>query len=105
MPSRGSRRQSLITNPMSPYARSLGAHIRERAARRVFTPPGVLASAICPHCGAPNANPGMEELLACAPTVRQSCEGGAASDSVRLSAPLLLLLRPCTFFPAPLSAR
>jgi hypothetical protein len=50
--------------PTSEYARGLDADIRERAARRVFTPPRVSASAICPHCGAPNATPGMEELLA-----------------------------------------
>jgi hypothetical protein len=50
--------------PTCIYVRSLGPDIRERAARRVFTPPGVHASAICPHCAAPNAVPEMEGLLA-----------------------------------------
>jgi len=50
--------------PTSTYARSLGADIHERAAHRVFIPPRVNAAAICPHCGAPNATLGMEELLA-----------------------------------------
>jgi hypothetical protein len=50
--------------PTSTYARSLGADIPERAAHRVFIPPRVNAAAICPHCGAPNATLGMEELLA-----------------------------------------
>jgi hypothetical protein len=50
--------------PTSSYARGLGTDLRERAARRVFMPPRVGASAICPHCGAPNAVPVMDELLA-----------------------------------------
>jgi hypothetical protein len=50
--------------PTSEYARGLSADIRERAARRVFTLPRVGASANCPHCGAPNAVPVMDELLA-----------------------------------------
>jgi hypothetical protein len=50
--------------PTSTYAHSLSADIRERATNRVFMPPRVNATAICPHCGATNATPGMEELLA-----------------------------------------
>jgi hypothetical protein len=50
--------------PTSDYARSLGADVRERASRRIFTPPRVHASAICPHCGAANASDVMDELLA-----------------------------------------
>jgi hypothetical protein len=50
--------------PTSTYAKSLTAEVLERSAKRVFLLPNVHASAICPHCGAPNATPGMEELFA-----------------------------------------
>jgi hypothetical protein len=63
MPFRGLRRPSRISTQLPHNARSLGADIRERAARRVFTPPRVNASAICPSCGAPNAVPEMDELI------------------------------------------
>jgi hypothetical protein len=50
--------------PMSTYANSLSPEIRERAERRLFLPPLIGASAICPNCGAPNAMPGGGELIA-----------------------------------------
>jgi hypothetical protein len=50
--------------PQSGYAASLAPEIRERAERRLFVPPRIGASAICPHCGAPNAMPGGGELIA-----------------------------------------
>jgi hypothetical protein len=48
--------------PSSVYARSLGEELRERAARRIFSPPRSGAQVRCPHCGAPNAAPGMEQV-------------------------------------------
>jgi hypothetical protein len=50
--------------PDSVYAASLSPELRERAARRLFQPPRTGASAICPHCGANHASPGLDELLA-----------------------------------------
>jgi hypothetical protein len=50
--------------PQSGYAASLDAELRTRAARRVFSPPHARARAICPHCGAPHASPGLDELIA-----------------------------------------
>ena len=50
--------------PTSSYAESLSREVRERAANRLFLPPKVGASVVCPHCGAPHAAPpGMDELL------------------------------------------
>ena len=49
--------------PDSTYAKTLDPELRERAARRLFTPPRTGAMAICPHCGAPNASM-MDELIA-----------------------------------------
>jgi hypothetical protein len=56
--------QEAITHfyPQSSYAALLSPEIRERAATRLFRPPKVGARAICPHCGAPNAAPVMDEL-------------------------------------------
>ena len=50
--------------PQSEYAASLDAEVRIRAARRVFCPPRTGARAVCPHCGAPHASPGLDELIA-----------------------------------------
>ena len=50
--------------PDSTYASSLDADVRERAKSRSFEQPRVGARAICPHCGAPNAKPMMDELFA-----------------------------------------
>jgi DNA-directed RNA polymerase subunit RPC12/RpoP len=51
--------------PDSTYARGLATELKERAARRIFTPPSMGAQVTCPHCGAPNANHGrMEEIIA-----------------------------------------
>jgi hypothetical protein len=50
--------------PDSTYASSLDPEIGERAKTRLFEPPRVGARAICPHCGAPNARPMMDELFA-----------------------------------------
>src|SRR5262245_8715071 len=51
--------------PNSTYARGLPVEVREEAARRIFTPPTTGARVTCPHCGAPNANPGgMDEVIA-----------------------------------------
>ena len=50
--------------PQSQYANSLDADIRTRAAQRIFCPPRTGAMAICPHCGAPHASPGLDELIA-----------------------------------------
>jgi hypothetical protein len=50
--------------PESPYAASLSSEIRERAASRLFRPPKIGARVICPHCGAPNSAPEMDELFA-----------------------------------------
>jgi len=50
--------------PTSSYAASLGSEIRASAANRLFRPPKVGASVICPYCGAPHAAPpGMDELI------------------------------------------
>jgi DNA-directed RNA polymerase subunit RPC12/RpoP len=49
--------------PTSTYATALDAGIRERAARRIFSPPRTGTRVICPHCGAPNAAPGMDEVF------------------------------------------
>jgi hypothetical protein len=49
--------------PDSTYASTLDPDIRERAKTRLFEPPHVGARAICPHCGAPNAMPMMDELF------------------------------------------
>ena len=45
--------------PTSSFARGLSADIGERVARRVFTPPRINASAICPQCGAPKCDAGI----------------------------------------------
>jgi hypothetical protein len=47
----------------STYAASLDPELRRRAAVRVFRPPKIGATAIGPHCGAPNASM-MDELIA-----------------------------------------
>jgi hypothetical protein len=49
--------------PTSQYASSLDAEIRERGARRIFRPARVGATVTCPHCGAPNASPGFDQLM------------------------------------------
>ena len=49
--------------PTSTYASALDAGIRERAARRIFSPPRTGAQVFCPHCGAPNAAPGMDKVF------------------------------------------
>lgn len=49
--------------PQSTYAASLDDEIRRRAARRVFYSPRSGARALCPHCGAPHASPGLDELI------------------------------------------
>jgi hypothetical protein len=49
--------------PTSTDASSLDAEIREREAMRIFRPPRVGATAICPHCGAPNASSNFDKLL------------------------------------------
>jgi len=49
--------------PNSTYAASLDPELRSRAAKRLFRPPKIGATAICPHCGAPNASM-MDELIA-----------------------------------------
>ena len=50
--------------PASTYAASLSPEIRDRAAVRLFRAPRIGARVNCPHCGAPNAVTGMEELHA-----------------------------------------
>jgi hypothetical protein len=58
--------QEVITHfyPTSSDAESLSREVRERAANRLFQPPKIGASVVCPHCGAPHAAPpGMNELL------------------------------------------
>jgi hypothetical protein len=50
--------------PTSTYAASLSPEIRVRAAVRLFRTPRIGARVKCPHCGAPNAVTGMEELFA-----------------------------------------
>jgi hypothetical protein len=49
--------------PSSEYAQSLDAEVRERATRRIFSPPRIGAQVICPHCGAHNAGPGMDKVF------------------------------------------
>ena len=49
--------------PSSTYASLLDPEIRERAARRIFSPPQVGAQVFCPYCGAPNAAPGMDKVF------------------------------------------
>jgi hypothetical protein len=49
--------------PTSTYASALDADIRDRAARRIFSPPRIGAQVFCPHCGAPNAAPGMGRVF------------------------------------------
>jgi hypothetical protein len=49
--------------PHSTYAASLDPELRSRAETQLFRPPKISATAICPHCGAPNASM-MEELVA-----------------------------------------
>ena len=49
--------------PDSTYAKTLDPELRERASRRLFTPPRTGAMAIPPQCGAPNASM-MDELIA-----------------------------------------
>ena len=50
--------------PDSSYAVSLDPAITEGAKSRLFRPPRTGARAICPHCGAPNANTLFDELFA-----------------------------------------
>lgn len=50
--------------PHSQCAASLDAEVRERAALQVFSPPRTGARALCPHWGAPQASPGLDELIA-----------------------------------------
>ena len=49
--------------PTSAYASTLDAEIRKLGADRIFLAPRVRATVICPHCGAPNAGPGFDELM------------------------------------------
>jgi transcription elongation factor Elf1 len=42
----------------------LSEEVRERPAVRLFRTPRIGGRVNCPHCGAPNAVTGMEELLA-----------------------------------------
>jgi len=49
--------------PHSAYAASLDVEVKNRATTRLFKPPSIGATAICPHCGAPNASM-MDELIA-----------------------------------------
>ncbi len=49
--------------PSSTYATALDSGVKERAARRIFSPPRSGARVLCPYCGAPNAAPGMDEIL------------------------------------------
>jgi hypothetical protein len=51
--------------PTSTYASALDANIRERAARRVFSPPRIGPQVFCRHCGAPNPAPGMDKVFIC----------------------------------------
>jgi hypothetical protein len=50
--------------PRSTYAASVLPEITELAARRLFSFPRRGAQAICPHCGAPHASLGLDELFA-----------------------------------------
>lgn len=49
--------------PHSTYAASLDSELRNRAAIRLFQPPKIGSTAICPHCGAPNVSM-MDQLFA-----------------------------------------
>lgn len=49
--------------PDSTYAESLTPEIREAASHRLFHPPRTGARVTCPHCGAANATPEMDELF------------------------------------------
>jgi hypothetical protein len=42
--------------PESTYAASLDPELRSRAVALLFATPKIAATAICPHCGAPNAS-------------------------------------------------
>jgi hypothetical protein len=64
--------------PNSTYAASLDPELRSRAAKRLFRSPKIGATAICPHCGAPNASM-MDELIA---FVCRHC-----GEAVRVEAP------------------
>ena len=61
--------------PQSEYAVSLDAEVRTRAARRIFSQPRTGARAFCPHCGAPHASPGLDELIAFTSAMREFREG------------------------------
>ena len=50
--------------PSSAYAQSLDTAVKARAESRVFCPPRTGAQVRCPHCGAPNACPVLDELMA-----------------------------------------
>jgi hypothetical protein len=50
--------------PESTYAKGLDQELRSRAALRLFFPPQVGAQVTCPHCGAPNAGPPMDQVFA-----------------------------------------
>ena len=49
--------------PDSTYTATLDPELRSRTAKRLFGPPKVGATAICPHCGALNASM-MDEIIA-----------------------------------------
>jgi hypothetical protein len=49
--------------PTSTYASSLDPEVRERGARRIFSPAQVGATVLCPNCGALNASPGFDKLM------------------------------------------
>jgi hypothetical protein len=58
----GSKRPSHTSFP-STYASSLDPEVRERGAKRIFLPARVGATVTCPHCGAPNASAGFDEVM------------------------------------------
>jgi hypothetical protein len=49
--------------PTSTYASALDTDMRERAARRVFSPPRIGAQVFCRHSGGPNPAPGMDKVF------------------------------------------
>jgi len=49
--------------PNSSYAGTLHSEIRDQAVTRLFRKPSAGAVAKCPHCGATNAAPEMDELF------------------------------------------
>jgi hypothetical protein len=49
--------------PDSTYAASLDPELKQRASQRLFHPPRIGATVICPHCGAAHASP-MDEVFA-----------------------------------------